>query len=38
LGHNAVWTPVPGNKTVVGTNYELTVSSTNPAAFYRLRQ
>jgi hypothetical protein len=38
LGANAVWTTVPGTKTVVGTNYELTVSSTNAAAFYRLRQ
>ena len=38
LGANAVWTAVPGTKTVVGTNYELTVSSTNTAAFYRLRQ
>ena len=38
LGANAVWTPVPGTKSVAGTNYELTVSGTNAAAFYRLRQ
>ena len=38
LSPNPVWTAVPGTKTVVGTNYQLTVSSTNAAAFYRLRQ
>jgi len=38
LGHNAVWTAVPGTKTVVGANYELTVPGTSAAAFFRLRQ
>lgn len=38
LSPNPVWSAVPGTKTVVGTNYQLTVSSTNAAAFYRLRQ
>ncbi len=38
LGKNATWTPVPGTKTVVGANYQLSVSGTNPAAFYRLRE
>jgi len=38
LSPNPVWTAVPGTKIVVGSNYELTVSSTNAAAFYRLRQ
>ena len=38
LGANAVWTAVPGTKTVVGTNYELTVPGTSAAAFFRLRE
>ena len=38
LGPKAVWTAVPGTKTVIGTNYELTVSSTNATAFFRLSQ
>jgi hypothetical protein len=38
LGPNAVWTPVSGTKSVVGSNYQMTVSETNAAAFFRLRE
>ncbi|MBC8094619.1 MAG: hypothetical protein H7Y43_02295, partial [Akkermansiaceae bacterium] len=38
LGTGAVWTPVNGTKSVVGTNYQISVSTTNAAAFFRLRQ
>jgi len=37
LGPNAVWTPVSG-KSVVGSTYQVTVSGTNAAAFFRLRE
>jgi hypothetical protein len=38
LGANAVWTPVSGTKSVVGSNYQMSVSTTNAAAFFRLSQ
>ncbi len=36
LGPNAVWTPVNGALSVVGSNYQITVTSTNASAFFRL--
>jgi hypothetical protein len=38
LGSGAVWTPVSGTKSVVGSNYQITISTTNAAAFFRLRE
>ena len=39
LGPGAVWTLVSGNQLVVGSNYQMTLSTTNGAAmFFRLHQ
>jgi hypothetical protein len=39
LGPNAVWTLVSGGQSVVGSNYQLTISTTNGATmFFRLHQ
>jgi hypothetical protein len=39
LGPNAVWTLVNGGQSVVGSNYQLTISTTNGATmFFRLHQ
>jgi hypothetical protein len=36
LGAKAAWTTVTGTKSVVGSNYQMTVPVTNGAAFFRL--
>jgi hypothetical protein len=38
LETNAVWTPVSGAKSVVGSNYQPNFSPTNAAAFFRLHE
>jgi hypothetical protein len=38
LGANAVWTPVPGTQSVVGSNYQMSISTTNASMFFRLQQ
>lgn len=38
LGASAVWTPVTGNLAVVSGNYQMTVTNSGTAAFFRLTQ
>lgn len=38
LGPDAVWTPVNGTATLVGSSYQMTIPTTNGAAFYRLKE
>jgi hypothetical protein len=40
LGPDAVWTPVGSSPSVVGSNYQLTLTPTNAntSAFFRLRE
>lgn len=38
LGASAVWTAVSGTKSVVGSNYQMTVPASSATAFFRLHQ
>ena len=38
LGANAVWKPVGGTQSVVGSNYQMSISTTNASMFFRLQQ
>jgi hypothetical protein len=38
LGSNAVWTVVSGSPIVDGSNYKMTIPTTNSTSFFRLRQ
>ena len=38
LGAGAVWTPVPLNPSVTGTNNQVTIPPTNAAMFFRLQR